>query len=87
MQKSHNLHLTSWLKQQLLTPQKNLVRKKTLIYQIDNVDSVFHTSFILGNNTEARQTPVIRSQGRKINNDEEIEKLAFCLDLINIQFS
>ena len=28
MRKSRNLHLTSWLKRQLLTPQKNLIRQK-----------------------------------------------------------
>ena len=47
------------------------------------VDSVFHTSFILDNNTETRQTPLRRSQGRKISNEEEIKKLAFRLYRIN----
>ena len=53
-----------------------------LVDQTDSVDSVFHTSFILENNTEARQTPVRRSQGRKTNNEEEIKKLAIRLDPI-----
>ena len=48
----------------------------------DSIGSVFHTSFILDNNTEARQTPVPRSQERKTNNEEEIKKLAFRLDRI-----
>ena len=55
---------------------------ETLVNQTDNVDSVYHTSFILDKNTEARQTPLRKSQGRKINNEEEIKKLAFCLDRI-----
>ena len=62
---------------------------ETLVNQSDSVDSVFHTSFILDNNTETRQTPLRRSQGRKISNEEEIKKLAFRLDRINnkkIQF-
>ena len=50
---------------------------ETLVDQTDNVDSVFHTSFILDNDTEARQTPVLIRQGRKNNNEEEIKKLAF----------
>ena len=56
---------------------------ETLVDQTDSVDSVFHTSFILDNNTETRQTPVGRSQGRKTSNEEEIKKLAFRLDRIN----
>ena len=56
---------------------------ETLVDQTDSVDSVFHTSFILDNNTEARQTPVRRSQGRKSNNEEEIKKVASRLDRIN----
>ena len=55
---------------------------ETLVDQTDSVDSVFHTSFILDNNTEARQIPVGRSQGRKTKNEEEIKKVAFCLDRI-----
>ena len=55
---------------------------ETLVDQTDSVDSIFHTSFILDNNNEAHQTPVPRNQGRKTNNDEEIKKLAFCLDEI-----
>ena len=55
---------------------------ETLVNQTDNVDSVYHTSFILDKNTEARQTPLRKSQGRKTNNEEEIKKLAFCLDRI-----
>ena len=43
---------------------------ETLVDQTDSVDSVFHTSFILDNNTETRQTPLRRSQGRKISNEE-----------------
>ena len=39
---------------------------ETLVDQTDSVDSVFQTSFILGNNTETLQTPVRRSQGRKL---------------------
>ena len=50
---------------------------ETLVDQTDNVDSVFYTSFILDNNTEARETAVPRSQGRKNNNEEEIKKLEF----------
>ena len=53
---------------------------ETLVDQTDSVDSVFQTSFILDNNTEALQTPVRRSQGRKTNDEEEVKKLAFCLD-------
>ena len=41
---------------------------------------MYHTSFILDNNTEACQTPLRKSQGRKTNNEEEIKKLAFRLD-------
>ena len=55
---------------------------ETLVNQTDSVDSVYHASFILGNKTEARQTPLRKSQGRKTNNEEEIMKLAFCLDRI-----
>ena len=55
---------------------------ETLVNQTDNVDSVYQTSFILDKNTEARQTPLRKSQGRKTNNEEEIKKLAFCLDRI-----
>ena len=55
---------------------------ETLVNQTDSVDSVYHASFILGNKTEARQTPLRKSQGRKTNNEEEIKKLAFCLDQI-----
>ena len=43
---------------------------ETLVDQTDSVDSVFLTSFILDNNTEACQTPVGRTQGRKTNNKE-----------------
>ena len=56
---------------------------ETLVDQTDSVDSVFHTSFILDSNTEARQTSLRKSQGRKISNAEEIRKLAFRLDRIN----
>ena len=55
---------------------------ETLVDQTDSVGSVFHTSFILGNNTEARQTPARRNQDRKTINKEEIKKLAFRLDRI-----
>ena len=54
-----------------------------LVDQTDSVDSVFHTSFILDNNTETCQTPLRRSQGRKISNEEEKRKLVFCLYRIN----
>ena len=73
--KSHNLHLTPDT-----TEESDL--SETLVDQTDSVDSIFHTSFILDNNNEAHQTPVPRNQGRKTNNDEEIKKLAFCLDEI-----
>ena len=33
--------------------------------QTDSVDSVYHTIFILDNNSEARQTPLQKSQDRK----------------------
>ena len=33
---------------------------ETFVDQTDGVDSVFHTSFILDNNTEACQTPLRR---------------------------
>ena len=56
---------------------------ETLVDETDSVDSVFHTSFTLDNNTEARQTQLRRSQGRKISNEEEIKKLTFHLDRIN----
>ena len=56
---------------------------ETLVDQTDSVDSVFHTSFILDSNTEARQTSLRKSQGRKISNAEEIRKLALRLDRIN----
>ena len=56
---------------------------ETLVDQTDSVDSVFHTSFILDNNSESRKTPLRRSQGRKISNEEEIKKLAFRLDRLN----
>ena len=52
---------------------------ETLVDQTDSLDSVNHTSFLL-DNSEARQTPLRGSQGRKINNKEEIEKLSFRLD-------
>ena len=55
---------------------------ETLVNQAGSVDSIYHTSFILDNNTESRQTPLRKSQGRKINNEEEIKKLAFRLDRI-----
>ena len=55
---------------------------ETFVDQTDGVDSVFHTSFILDNNTEACQTPLRRSQVRKISNQEEIKKLAFRPDRI-----
>ena len=41
---------------------------ETLVDQADSVDSVYHTSFLLYNNSEARQTPLRESQSRKINN-------------------
>ena len=56
---------------------------ETLVDQTDSVNFIFHTSFILDNNTEARQTPLRISQGRKISNEEEIKKLAFHRDQIN----
>ena len=31
---------------------------ETLVDQIDSLDSVYHTSFLLDNNSEARQTPL-----------------------------
>ena len=55
---------------------------ETLVDQNDSVDSVYYLSFILNNNTEALQTPLRKSQGRKINNEEEIKKLAFRLNRI-----
>ena len=54
-----------------------------LVDQTDSIDFVFHISFILDNNTETRQTPLRRSQGRKINNEEETKKLSFRLDRTN----
>ena len=56
---------------------------ETLVDQTGSLNSVFHTIFILDNNTEACQTPVRRSQGRKTNIQEEIKKLVFRLDRIN----
>ena len=64
---------------------KKLSRSITLLYKIFYIwsiklDSAYHTGFILDNNTEARQTPLRKSKGRKINNEEEIKKLTFRLD-------
>ena len=67
---------------------KSLDRKNKRIWfvrnvdQTDSVNSVYHTSFILDNNTEASQTPLQKRQGRKIKNEEEIKKLIFRLDRI-----
>ena len=55
---------------------------ETLVDRTGSVDSVYHTSFILDSNTEARETPLRKSQSKKINNEEEIKKLAFRLDRI-----
>ena len=55
---------------------------ETLVDQRGSVDFVYHTSFMLDNNTKARQIPLRKSQGRKTNNEEEIKELAFCLDQI-----
>ena len=43
---------------------------ETLVDQTDSVDSIYHASVILDNNTEARQTPLRKCQGRKSNNDQ-----------------
>ena len=34
---------------------------ETLVNQAGSVDSIYHTSFILDNNTESRQTPLRKS--------------------------
>ena len=84
MQKSHSFDLTSSLKRQLISDLT-----ETLVNQTDCIDSIYHTSFILNNKTEARLKPLRKIQGRKIKNEEEIKKLAFHLDRINnkkIQF-
>ena len=47
---------------------------ETLVYQNDGFNSLFHTSFILDSNTEARQTPATGNHGRKNNNKEEMKK-------------
>ena len=55
---------------------------ETLVDQTESVDSVFYLSLILDDNTEARQTSVQRSQGRKTDNKEKIKKKEFRLDQI-----
>ena len=55
---------------------------ETLVDQTDSVDSVFHTSFILDNNTDTCQTPVQRNQSIKTTNEQETKKLAFSLNQI-----
>ena len=39
---------------------------ETLVDQTDSVDFVYHTSFILDNNTEALQTPLRKKTRQKI---------------------
>ena len=39
---------------------------ETLIDETDSVDSIYHTSFMLDKNTEARQTPLRKSKGKKL---------------------
>ena len=75
MRKSHNLQLTSWFKTVINTTEES-DSSEILVDQTDSIDSVFHTSFILDNNTEAHQVPVWRNQGRKTDDREEIKKLA-----------
>ena len=46
------------------TEESNLT--ETLVDQTDSVDFVYHTSFILDNNTEALQTPLRKKTKQKI---------------------
>ena len=83
MRKSHNLHLTSWLKRQLLTPQKNLICQKRKSIKLTALILYFIQVSYLTTALKLVKHHCERSQGRKISNEEKIKKLAFRLDRIN----
>ena len=58
---------------------------ETLIDETDSVDSIYHTSFILDKNTEARQTPLRKRQ--KTNNGEVTESRIKRLDFYHTKNS
>ena len=60
---------------------------ETLIDETDSVDSIYHTSFILDKNTEARQTPLRKIQGKKTNNEEVTESRIKRLDFYHTKNS